>query len=91
MTSARDTKSAAAKRSSATSPARAVSRAKLTPDDIRHKALAIRDMTTDEARRAVKTNAVRIVIGAAVVGAVALSVAYYFGSRAGARARARRR
>ncbi len=63
---------------------------KLTTDDLRHKALAVRDVTTDEARKLVKTNTVRIVVASAVVVAVVVSAAYYFGSRSGARAAKRR-
>lgn len=58
----------------------------LTVDDLRHKALAVRDIATDEARRVVTTNRARIVIATAVVCAVALSMAYYVGSRAARRA-----
>jgi len=64
----------------------------ITTDDLRHKALAIRDTTTDEARHLLERNTTRLVLGSAIVVAVALSAAYYFGSRAGARAaRARKR
>jgi hypothetical protein len=58
----------------------------LTLDDLRHKALAVRDTATDEVRRVVGTNRARIVIGSAVVCAVALSVAFYLGTRAARRA-----
>jgi hypothetical protein len=61
----------------------------ITLDDLRHKALAIRDTATDEARRLAQTNTTRIVIASAVVCAVALSLAYYMGTRAARRARAR--
>jgi hypothetical protein len=64
---------------------------RITTDDLRHKVLAVRDTTTDEARRVLERNQVRIVIASALFVAVALSAAYYFGSRTGARAaRARR-
>jgi hypothetical protein len=61
----------------------------ITLDDLRHKALAIRDTATDEARRLAKANTTRIVIASAVVCAVALSMAYYMGTRAARRARGR--
>lgn len=64
---------------------------RITTDDLRHKVLAVRDTTTDEARHLLERNRVRMVIASAVVVAVALSAAYYVGSRSGAHAaRARR-
>jgi hypothetical protein len=63
---------------------------RLTTDDLRHKALAVRDVATDEARHLLQRNRVRLIIAGAVVVAVGFSVAYHLGSRAGARARARR-
>lgn len=65
--------------------------ARITTDDLRHKALAVRDMATDESRRLMERNRVRLVIASAVIVAVALSAAYYYGSRSGARAAAKRR
>jgi hypothetical protein len=62
---------------------------RLTTDDLRHKALAVRDVATDEARHLLERNRVKLIIAGAVVVAVGFSVAYYLGSRAGARARAR--
>jgi len=59
----------------------------LTTDDLRHKALAIREVAAEEARRALEDNTVRIVIASAVVCAVMLSVAYFMGTRAGHRGR----
>jgi hypothetical protein len=59
----------------------------LTTDDLRHKALAIREVATQEARRVLEDNTVRIVIASAVVCAVMLSAAYYMGTRAGRRGR----
>jgi hypothetical protein len=64
---------------------------RITTADLRHKVLAVRDMTTDEARHLLERNRVRLVIGSALVVAVALSAAYYFGSRSGARAARKRR
>ena len=64
---------------------------RLTTEDLRHKALAVRDVATREAKQLVERNTVRVVIGSALVFAVALSAAYYFGSRAGAKAARRRR
>lgn len=59
----------------------------LTTDDLRHKALAIRDVAKEEARRVLEDNTVRIVVVSAVVFAVALSVSYYLGTRAARRRR----
>jgi len=71
---------------------RAVPADRITTDELRHKALAIRDVATYEAKHLMERNSVRIVVGSALVVAVALSAAYYFGSRAGAKAaRARKR
>jgi hypothetical protein len=64
---------------------------RLTTDDLRHKALAVRDVATDEARHLLQRNRVRLIVAGAVVVAVGFSVAYYLGSRAGARARTRAR
>lgn len=78
---------------SASKPApvrRAVPAERITTDDLRHKALAVRDMATDETRRLLERNQVRIVIASALVVAVVLSVAYYVGSRSGVRAARRR-
>jgi hypothetical protein len=60
----------------------------ITVDDLKHKALAVQRISTDEVKRVVGTSAVRAVLVGAAVVAIALSVAYYVGSRAGARARA---
>ncbi len=69
-------------------PASSIS-TKITPDDLRHKALAVRDMARDEARLALEDHTVRIVMASALVFAVAVSVAYYVGTRAAASARSR--
>jgi hypothetical protein len=77
----------AAKKSSATDVAlRPEPAERITVDDLKHKALAIQKVSTDEVKRVVGTSAVRAVLVGAAVVAVALSVAYYVGSRAGARA-----
>jgi hypothetical protein len=55
-------------------------------DDVRHKALAVRDMAADEARQLMEERAVRVVIAGVVVIAVALSVTYWLGTRAAERA-----
>lgn len=64
---------------------------RLTTEDLRHKALAVRDVAAREAKQLVERNTVRIVLGSALVFAVALSAAYYFGSRSGAKAARRKR
>lgn len=57
----------------------------LTTDDLRHKALAIRDVALDEARGVLEDSTTRLIVASALVCAVALSVAYYMGTRAGHR------
>jgi hypothetical protein len=59
---------------------------RITVEDLKHKALAVRKVSTNEVKRVVGTSAVRAVLVGAAVVAVALSVAYYVGSRAGAKA-----
>lgn len=59
---------------------------RITVDDLRHKALAVQKVATDEVKRVTGTSALRAVLVGAAVVAVALSVAYYVGSRAGAKA-----
>jgi hypothetical protein len=76
---------------SAKAASKAPAQARITTDDLRHKALAVRDVTTGEARRLLERNRIRLVIAAAVVVAVGFSVAYHLGSRAAARSRARTR
>lgn len=62
----------------------------ITLDDLRHKALAIRDDVTDEAKKlAQERRSQTILVGVAVV-ALAIGLAYYVGSRAGASAASRR-
>ena len=58
----------------------------ITLDDVRHKALAVRDMATEEVRHTVEDRTVQVVIAGAVVVAVAVSLAYYLGTRAAERA-----
>ncbi|HEX9093948.1 MAG TPA: hypothetical protein VF902_08190 [Coriobacteriia bacterium] len=57
----------------------------ITVDDLRHKALAVRDTATSEARKLLEDNTVRIVIVSAVACAVVLSIAYWAGTRAARR------
>lgn len=59
---------------------------RITVDDLRHKALAVQKVATAEVKRVTGTSAVRTVLVCAAVVAVALSMAYYVGSRAGAKA-----
>lgn len=59
---------------------------RITIDDLKHKALAVQKVSTDEVKRVAGTSAVRAVLVGAAVVAIALSVAYYVGSRAGAKA-----
>lgn len=70
---------------------RALPSERITTDDLRHKALAVRDMATDEAQRLLERNRVRVVVASAVIIIVALSAAYYYGSRSSARAARKRR
>ena len=64
---------------------------KLTTDDLRHKALAVREVAADEAQKLLKSSATRMVVASAVIFAVALSLAYYAGQRAATSAAAKRR
>lgn len=64
---------------------------RITVDDLKHKALVVRKVSTDEATRIVGTSAVRAVLVGAAVVAIALSMAYYVGSRDGAKAAEARR
>lgn len=63
----------------------------ITTDDLKHKALAIREMATVEARKALEDNTVRLVIASALIFGVAISVAYFMGSRSARAAEGRRR
>jgi hypothetical protein len=55
----------------------------ITLDDLRHKALAIREEVKVETKRTLRDRRTQIVIGVVVVTALAFGVAYYLGSRAG--------
>ena len=59
---------------------------RITVEDLKHKALAIQQVATEEVKRAVGTSTVRAVLVGAAVVAIALSLAYYVGSRTGAKA-----
>jgi hypothetical protein len=76
----------AAKKSTAAIAVKREPAERITVDDLKHKALAVREVATDEVRRVTGTSAVRAVLVGAAVVAIALSVAYYVGSRAGAKA-----
>jgi len=58
----------------------------ITLDDLRHKALHVRDDVRDEARDLVNQRRVQIVAGAVVGVLVIVGVAYFIGTRAGRRA-----
>ena len=58
----------------------------ITLDDLRHKALHIRDDVRDEARGVVAQRRVQIVAGAVVGVLLIVGVAYFIGTRAGRRA-----
>ncbi len=60
---------------------------RVTVDDLRHKALAVRDTVKDEARRVLDQPTSRYVIAGAVIFAVAVSVAYLAGTMASRRRR----
>lgn len=55
----------------------------ITLDDIRHKALRIRDEVTDEARAQVSERRNQMVLVGVVAVVAALSLVYYVGTRAG--------
>jgi hypothetical protein len=57
--------------------------AEITLDDLRHKALHIRDEVRDEARDLVARRRVQMVAGAVVGLLVVVSVAYFVGTRMG--------
>ncbi len=67
---------------SAAGKSAAASGPRITVDDLRHKALAVRDMARDERRHLLQDDRTRVVIASAVVFAVVLSAAYYLGTRA---------
>jgi hypothetical protein len=64
----------------------AVPAAPISLEDLRHKALAIREDVTDEAKMLADERGTQIVIGAVVAVIAVISLAYHFGSRAGRRA-----
>lgn len=55
----------------------------ITLEDIRHKALRIRDDVADEARTQVSERGTQIVLAGILGVVVVLSLAYYVGTRAG--------
>jgi hypothetical protein len=55
----------------------------ITLDDLRHKALAIREEVKDETTRTLRDRRTQIVIGVVVLTVLAFGAAYYLGSRAG--------
>ncbi|HEY5548985.1 MAG TPA: hypothetical protein VIL17_05270 [Coriobacteriia bacterium] len=61
----------------------AVPVAPITLDDIRHKALHIRDEVVEEAREQVSERRGQIIIIGVVAVVAALSLVYYVGTRAG--------
>lgn len=61
----------------------AVEAAPITLDDIRHKTLRIRDDVVDEAREQVSERRNQMVLVGVVAVVAALSLVYYFGTRAG--------
>lgn len=58
----------------------------VTTDDLRHKALAVREIAVEEGRALVVQDTTRLVIVAAAVVAFAVGAAYFFGRRAAERA-----
>lgn len=65
---------------------------RITLDDLKHRAEAVRDLTVSETRRAVERvlsqDSTKLMLVAAGVIVVAVSIAYLAGTRAGARRRA---
>jgi hypothetical protein len=60
--------------------------APITLDDIRHKAMRIRDEVKDEVSEQVADRRVQLIAAGAIVLVVLVGVAYFFGTRAGRRA-----
>ena len=58
---------------------------KITVDDLREKAEGIRDSVREDARHALYDETVKMVVAGAVVVAVAVSLAFYLGTRRGRR------
>jgi len=65
---------------------RAVPAAPISLEDVRHKALAIREDVADEAKMLVTERGTQIVICGVIAVIAVISVAYFLGSRAGRRA-----
>ena len=53
----------------------------ITVDDLRHKALHIRDLAETEARQLVDERRTQIVVVGVIAIVAAVSIAYYLGSR----------
>ncbi len=60
--------------------------AAISLEDLRHKALAIREDVVDEARAQIAERGTQIVIVGVVAVIAVISLAYFFGTRAGRRA-----
>jgi hypothetical protein len=60
--------------------------APISLEDLRHKALTIRGEVADETKMLVAERGTQIVLGAVVAVIAVISLAYFFGSRAGRRA-----
>jgi hypothetical protein len=54
----------------------------ITLDDLRHKALALREEVKDETTRVVHERRTQMIVGAVVLVALSVGVAYYLGTRA---------
>jgi hypothetical protein len=63
-----------------------VSAAPISLDDLRHKAIAIREDVVDEVKAHVAGRGTQIVVVGVVAVLAVISLAYFFGSRAGRRA-----
>lgn len=60
--------------------------AAITLDDIRHKALKIREDVVDEARSTIADRGTQMVLIGVVAAVAVISLAYFVGTRAGRRA-----
>jgi hypothetical protein len=67
-------------------PADAAPEGPITLDDIRHKALRIRDEVKDEVSEQVADRRNQLIAVGAVALVVVIGIAYFFGTRAGRRA-----
>ena len=63
-----------------------MSEAPITLDDLRHKAMAIRDEVKDEVREQVTERRNQIIVIGVVAVVAVISIAYFAGSMAGRRA-----